>query len=58
MYKPYRCGKDCKGGYNCLVCLFVFNLKRIAKKFKKIIVREGASKKTSPTINSPINRKD
>jgi len=57
-FKPYRCGIDCRGGYNCLVCLFVFNLKKISKKIKKIRIRKDVLEKTLSTRDTPIQKKD
>jgi hypothetical protein len=31
-YKPYRCGVDCRGGYYCLICLLVFNFRKLSRK--------------------------
>jgi hypothetical protein len=33
-YRPYRCGVDCNGGYYCLICLLVYNFRKMSKKLK------------------------
>ena len=57
-YKPYRCGVDCRGGYYCLICLFVFNLRKIWTRIKKIRTKKSALEKTPSTMDAHQNTED
>ena len=57
-YKPYHCGDDCRGGYYCLICLIVFNLRKIGKKLKKILTRKNSIKNHPSNMDKPQNIED